>query len=126
MSAQTRCGAAGDSATPIFPITPSWGNPSLRVISSHVSPKSTLLNNPLPGPPDDMPHVLRHASHNVAYITAGLLGSTVMSPLPERSSRYNTLRHVMPPLDDLNTPRSGFAMECFPKAATHTVLQSWG
>ena len=125
-STHTRWGAAGDRATPILPTNPSCGRPGFRVISVQFSPKSTLWNKPLPGPPDDMPHDLRHASHREAYITAGLLGSMVRSTAPERSSRYNTLRQVIPPLVLLYTPRSGLAIECLPNAATHTMLQSCG
>ena len=79
---------------------------------------------PPPGPPEDMPHDLRHASHRTAYMTAGLLGSRVRSAAPVFSSRYNTFRHVSPPLFDLKMPRSGFALECIPNAATQTMLQS--
>ncbi|MBI3081759.1 MAG: hypothetical protein HYY94_02380, partial [Gemmatimonadetes bacterium] len=73
-----------------------------------------------------MPHDLRHASHSAAYITAGLLGSTVRSTAPVAGSRNSTLRQVSPPLVDLNTPRSGLGAEWTPRAATHTMLQSVG
>ena len=48
------------------PTTPSGGIPGLRVISVHVVPPSTLLNMPLPGPPEDIVYSLRKASQSDA------------------------------------------------------------
>src|SRR5918998_1705067 len=49
-SAQTRPVFAGDTATPVRPMTP-VGRPGLRVISVQLSPPSVDLKSPLPGPP---------------------------------------------------------------------------
>jgi hypothetical protein len=65
MMAQTRLASTGDTATPILPSMPR-GKPWLREISVHVRPPSVDLNSPEPGPPEDMPHGLRHASQSAA------------------------------------------------------------
>src|SRR4051812_47194218 len=96
MSAHTRRGFAGDTVTPMRPTTPP-GMPVVRVSSVHVSPPSTDLNSPLPGPPLDIPHSTRYASHSAAYITFGSVGSMATSMAPVLSSRYRTRFHDLPP-----------------------------
>ena len=59
-------GVGVDTARPILPTTPSAGMPGFRVISVQVSPPSTDLNMPLPGPPDDIVYSLRKASQSAA------------------------------------------------------------
>src|SRR5690348_13925017 len=118
ISAYTRSGFAGDTATPIFPTMP-VGRPLARVMSVQVSPPSVDLNSPLPGPPLDICHSLRYASHIVAYITFGSFGSIEMSSAPVSGPRYSTLRHVLPPSVDLKSPRSSLGTPYFPKSATN-------
>src|SRR3954463_11379074 len=72
ISVYTRFGSAALTATPILPSIPA-GRPALRVISVQCSPPSVDLYRPLPGPPLDIVHSLRYASHNAAYITSGFV-----------------------------------------------------
>src|SRR5436853_3322703 len=97
--------SAPETLRPTLPQMPG-GRPWFLVISVQCSPPSVDLNRPLPGPPLDMPHSLRYASQSAAYITSGLLGSIEMSTPPVLSSRYSTLRHVLPPSVVLKMPRS--------------------
>src|SRR6185437_552393 len=115
--AYTRLGSAGDTDTPIRPITP-VGNPALRVISVQWSPPSVVLKSPLPGPPLDICHDVLYACHSAAYRTSGWFGSMDRSIAPLLSSRYSTFRHVLPPSTLLNTPRSAFGADGWPSAAT--------
>src|SRR5215467_12589360 len=100
MRAYTRFASAPETATPILPSMPA-GRPGARVISVHVSPPSTDLNKPLPGPPDDIWYSVRNASHSAAYITFGFFGSIEMSTAPVLLSRPRTFFHVAPPSADL-------------------------
>gem|GEM_PF-4447973 len=92
--------------------------PGLRVISFHVSPPSVLLNRPLPGPPLDMVYSVRKASHMAAYMMSGFVRSMLMSIAAVLSSRYSTLRQLLPPSVLLKTPRSAFGTENLPNDAT--------
>ena len=60
--ANTRSGLAGDTATPIFPM--SFGSPCASRV--HVSPPSTDFQIPLPGPPLRTCHGTRWWSQNAA------------------------------------------------------------
>src|SRR5512133_647003 len=125
MIAYTRFASAPETATPIFPSTP-CGSPGARVMSVHVSPPSVDLYNPLPGPPLDISHSLRYASHIAAYITLGLCGSIEISTAPVAGPLYNTLRQVLPPSVLLKRPRSSLLTPYFPKSATNTMFGSVG
>jgi hypothetical protein len=54
-----------DTSMPMRPTTPD-GRPGLRVSSVQVSPPSVDLYRPLPGPPLDICHETRYASHSAA------------------------------------------------------------
>ena len=95
MSASTLPGR-GEAATAMRPITPS-GRPGFPVSSVHVSPPSSLLNMPVPGPPLWLHQKLRRTSHIDAYSTRGLVRSMDRSIAPARSDRYSTRSHVSPP-----------------------------
>src|ERR1041385_5792878 len=69
-SAYTRVGSAEDTATPILPSMPD-GSPRARVMSVHASPPSVDFHRLEPGPPLDICHSFRYASHSAAYITFG-------------------------------------------------------
>src|SRR5690606_5936600 len=125
MIAYTRFGSAPETETPTLPITP-CGSPGLRVISVHVSPPSTDLNSPEPGPPLESIHSVRYASQKPAYMTCGFDGVSARSTAPARSLRYSTLRQVLPPSVLLNTPRSSFGPNSRPSAATYTRSQLVG
>src|SRR5205814_6209433 len=103
--------------TPIRPMTP-FGSPGLRVSSVHVSPPSVDLKRPLPGPPLDICHDTRYASHIAAYRMFGLFRSMARSIAPVLLSRKRTLRHVLPPSCERNTPRSSLGPAGWPNAAT--------
>src|SRR5213076_2556067 len=94
-----------ETLTPIRPTIPE-GKPLFRVISVQVSPPSVDLNRPLPGPPLDICHDTRYASHSAAYITFGLRRSMARSIAAVLLSRKRTFFQVFPPSVDLNTPRS--------------------
>ena len=107
------------------PIVPS-GRPRFPVSSVHVSPPSSLLNIPVPGPPLRLHQKLRRTSHIDAYSTRGLLGSIDMSIAPARSDRYSTRSHVSPPSFDRNTPRSSSSPSRWPSTAAYTRSGSSG
>src|SRR6266550_5276721 len=96
MLAQTRLEFAPETVTPMLPQMPA-GRPVLRVISVQLSPPSTLLNNPLPAPPDDSIHGVRPACQSAAYSTLGLFGSITRSTTPVESLRKRILSQLRPP-----------------------------
>src|SRR3954469_1799941 len=102
------------------------GKPGLRVISVQCSPPSVDLYRPDPGPPDDISHSLRCASHIAAYMMSGLFGSMLMSTPPVLWSLYRTLRPVLPPSVVLKIPRSSLGPPYLPKAATKTMSGFFG
>ncbi len=65
MLAYTRRGLAGETDTPILPISP-FGMPGLKVSSVHVSPPSVLFQRPLRPAPASMPHGVRWNFHMLA------------------------------------------------------------
>ena len=76
--AYTRSGFAGDTATPIFPI--SFGSPSASRVQ--LSPPSVLFQIPLPAPPERTIHGIRWWSQKAAYRMRGLAGSIDRSLAP--------------------------------------------
>src|SRR5437899_6040353 len=120
ISAHTRAGFAGETASPMLPSTPG-GSPGLCVSSVQCSPPSVDLKIPPPGPPDTSCHGLRCACQKAAYRTSGLLGSRTRSEIPVESLRNSTLFHVLPPSVVLYTPRSAFGPKACPCAPTHTM-----
>src|SRR5688572_10885336 len=109
MIAYTRLPSAPDTDTPTLPHSP-VGRPGFFVISIHESPPSVDLKRPLPGPPLDMLHGVRFASHNDAKITFGFFGSIDRSTPPVLSSLNSVRRHVLPPSLDLKMPRCGCSL----------------
>src|SRR5437868_13361561 len=99
-SAYTRLEFAPLTATPMRPINP-FGNPTLCVISVHVSPPSTDLKSPEPGPPLDIVYSLRKASQSAAYMTIGCVRSMLTLIAAVLSSSDGTLVHVPAPADVL-------------------------
>ena len=93
------------------------------MISVHVSPPSVDLNRPLPGPPLDICHSLRYASHSAAYMTFGLCGSIEMSTAPVLAS---AIEHLAPRLAAVGAlvDAALFAVGTpyFPKSATKTMF----
>src|SRR5213076_149771 len=106
-----------ETLTPIRPTIPE-GKPLFRVISVQVSPPSVDLKRPLPTPPLDICHDTRYASHIAAYRMFGLFRSMARSIAPVLLSRKRTLRHVLPPSCERNTPRSSLGPGGWPNAAT--------
>src|SRR5690349_1859775 len=102
MFAHKRFEFAPETVTPMLPQMPA-GNPGLRVISTQLSPPSTVLNNPLPAPPEDSIHGVRPACHSAAYSTFGLFGSITRSTTPVESLRKRIFSHVRPPSFDRKT-----------------------
>src|SRR5688500_12383825 len=80
MSAYTRLGSDGATATPTLPQTPS-GNPG-PLSCFQVSPASREPYRPLPGPPLVMSQGVRRACHNPAKTMLGLEGSNATSDAP--------------------------------------------
>ena len=76
--ANTRSGFAGDTATPIFPI--SFGSPSARRVQ--LSPPSVDFQMPLPAPPLRTCQGTRWWSQKLAYRMRGLAGSIERSFAP--------------------------------------------
>ena len=76
------------------------------VAGNHVSPPSTDLKRPDPGPPLDRVQGVRWTSHVVANSTSGRVSSIATSTAPASSFRYNTFDHVTPPSVVRKRPRS--------------------
>ena len=112
-----RRGFAGDTATPIFPIS-AFGIPGLLVSSVQVSPASVDFHNPLRPPPASMPHGERWNFHIAAYMIRGLVGSMERSVAPVESLMNKIFFQVLPPSMVRNTPRSGLGPNACPIAAT--------
>src|SRR5688500_4121295 len=106
MIAYPRLLSAPDTDTPSLPQRP-VGSPGFLVISIHESPPSVDLKRPLPGPPLDMLHGVRCASHRAAKMTFGFFGSIERSTPPVFSSLNSVRRQVLPPSLDLKMPRCG-------------------
>ncbi len=53
---------------------------------------------------------------------SGFAGLSSTSAAPTLSDTNSTLRHVLPPSVVLKTPRSEFAVNAFPIAATQTMF----
>ena len=97
------------------------------MISAHVSPASSDLNRPLPGPPLDIVYSRRNASHSAAKTTFGLRGSIATSTAPLLSSLKSVLLQVLAPSVVLYTPRAWLGALILPNAATNTTsgLVGW-
>src|SRR5688572_21979244 len=85
ISAHTRFGLAGETATPMRPHTLFFGRASC-VSLLQLSPPSTVFQRLLPGPPLSMLQGVRFASQNEAYSTRGLVASIARSTAPVLSS----------------------------------------
>ena len=109
----------GATATPARPHSPS-GSPC-PMICVHVTPSSTDLYSPLPGP-YEVPFCpgFRMPCHSVAYTTRGFPGSKQRSIAAVTLSLYRTFFQLRPPSVDRKTPRSSFGPELWPIAATRT------
>ena len=103
---------------PTLPQSP-FGMPGLAVISFQLSPPSTDLNMPPPGPPEFSDHGVRYAFQNAAYKMFGSFGSRIKSEMPTFSLRYKTFFQLLPPSVVLNTPRCSFG----PNACPNTPIQ---
>src|SRR5438270_8509925 len=114
----------GVVARPMRPIVPS-GSP-LPVSLVQVSPPSAERYRPLPGPPDSIVHGLRTACHIPAKRILGFDWSNWMSIAPVLSSTYRMRCQFLPPSRERNTPRVWFGPKGWPRAATYTVLASFG
>ena len=117
MLAYTRCGFAGETDTPILPMSP-LGIPGLNVSSVHVSPPSVLFQSPLRPAPASIPQGVRWNFHILAYRMRGLVTSIDRSAAPVLSSRNSTFFHETPPSVVRNTPRSGLGPNACPSAVT--------
>src|SRR5487761_250704 len=76
---------------------------------------------PLPDPPLENVQCLRDICHIAAYTTRGSDGSIAMLIAPVSSLTCRILCQVLPPLEVLNTPRSGWCPNKRPSAATYTT-----
>src|SRR4030095_15902439 len=92
----------------------------------HVTPLSSDLYNPLPGPPLEKNHGCRRACHSDANTMFGLCGSKTTSMPPVFSSLDKTFVHVLPPSVVRKIPRSCFAPHACPSAATIATFSFLG
>ena len=120
-----RRGLAGDTATPILPISV-FGMPALCVSSTQLSPPSVDFQSPLRPLPDCIPQGERWNFHIAAKRIRGLVGSSEMSVAPVESLRNSTFFHDVPPSVVRNTPRSAFGPKACPIAATYARSGSRG
>src|SRR5688572_6361924 len=118
-----RLGFAGDTAIPIFPVTPRGKPRAVRDKFVHVAPPSVDLCKPLPRPPDDISHGVRCACHVATYRMSGFVGSSWMSITPVESLTNSTLLNVRPPSVVLNRPRVGLARNGFPNTPRYATLE---
>src|SRR5438046_1338751 len=99
MSAHTRDGFAGETASPMLPSSPR-GRPALRVSSGQWAPPSVVLNTPSPW--ETLPRIAY--SPVPTYTTSGFDSLTPIAPIVPPKYLSLAASHVWPPSPDLKTP----------------------